>query len=152
MRKIITIIVMLVLGSVPARSETVTPKTVAPRIGAKVTLRMSAFACYDRKALPDAFEIARQHFTQRRGDGSAAGGSVGILEELLKEPDKVRGTTQAQEYLGIGCLPISRDDGPFEVTAYVSSDCQIQSSSIKRPAWVRCAFLQTPTGEVLIAE
>ena len=91
------------------------------------------FACHDQKALLEAFAIFRQRF------------SAGFFE-----PDRVRGTPEAQRYLGIGCLPVSRDDGLFEITAYDDvGKCQIQSSTIKRPVWVLCDFLQTPTGEVL---
>jgi hypothetical protein len=140
MKKIIAALVaaLATLGSVAARSETTGKlRIVAPRIGAMVTLptgywQHGTFACYDQKAIVEAFAISEQN------------------SFLGEYPDKVRGTPEAQKYLGIGCLPISRDDGPFEITAYDTYNCQIQSSSVKRPAWVQCYHLQTLTGEVVL--
>jgi hypothetical protein len=138
--RLLTGVVMLVaLGSIAVRSATA--EQSAPRtIGAVVMLKSDGlfhgtFACNDQNTLFEAFAIFRQRFSEGM-------------------PDKVRRTPEAQRYLEIGCVPISRDDGPmFVLSAYDVVDqvlnCRIESWSIKRPAWVRCIYLQTKTGEAL---
>jgi hypothetical protein len=123
------------LGSIAASAET--------RIGATVTLRTdveAAFACYDQKAISDAYEIGRKSWLATRKEQLTPGKWA---EDLIKEPGRVvRGTPEAQKYLEIGCFPIVSADGPFEIMAYNGTDnCKIRSSTIKPPAWVRCFFL-----------